>query len=47
VLGGGWLLPHPEKKTVYVWGKSDRFGLAPINLVKEVLEIEVIEEEPK
>jgi Janus/Ocnus family (Ocnus) len=47
VLGGGWLLPHRESGSVYVWGKSDRLGVAPINLVKEVLKGEVIEQEPK
>ncbi len=45
VLGGGWLLYNAEKETVHVWGKSDRLGVAPINLVREVLKIEVVEGE--
>ena len=47
VLGGGWLLPKPETGSVYVWGKSDRLGEAPMSLVKEVLKSEVIEQEPE
>ncbi len=47
VLGGGWLLLHNESESIYVWGKSDRLGMAPINLVKEVLKGKVVEQEPK
>lgn len=46
ILGGGWLLPKSDK-SVYVWGKSDRLGLAPIALVKRVLKVSILEEEPK
>jgi hypothetical protein len=46
-LGGGWMLPKPEEKIVYIWGKSDRLGVAPINLVREVLKDKIVEKEPK
>lgn len=47
VLGGGWMLPKPDEGKVYVWGKSDRFGPAPMNLVRMLLVTDVIEEEPQ
>lgn len=47
VLGGGWLMPKPEEGIVYVWGTSDRYGLAPQHLVREILKERVIAEEPK
>lgn len=46
ILGGGWMMPKPEEGIVYVWGKSDRYGLAPIYLVRELLKETIIEEEP-
>ncbi len=47
VLGGGWLFVDQEKDIKYVWGKSDRFGPVPIELVRELLGGEIIEEELK
>ncbi|KND49607.1 MAG: hypothetical protein AB203_00805 [Parcubacteria bacterium C7867-008] len=47
ILGGGWLLSKPEDRVVYIWGKSDRLGLAPIELVREVLGDSVVESEPE
>lgn len=47
VLGGGWLHPRLEEKVTYVWGRSDRLGAAPINLVRKLLGDEVIEHEPE
>jgi len=47
VLGGGWLLLKPEEKTVYVWSKSERFGIAPISFVQEIFKEKVIEKEPE
>jgi hypothetical protein len=46
-FGGGWLLPDSKRGTYYVWGKSDRLGPAPISLVQQVLNSEVIEAEPE
>lgn len=45
ILGGGWLMPKDE--AIYVWGKSDRFGDAPIALVQDVLKVRLIEKEPE
>lgn len=46
VFGGGWLFMDPENGSVYVWGKSDRFGQAPMGLVRGLLGEGVIENEP-
>lgn len=46
VLGGGWLFVDQVKGVAYVWGKSDRFGLAPIGIVKGLLGGEVWDREP-
>lgn len=37
VLGGGRLLVSTTEKLIYVWGQSDRYGLAPIRKVEELL----------
>lgn len=46
VLGGGWLFVNPEEGSVHVWGKSDRFGPPPMQLVRELLGEDLIESEP-
>jgi hypothetical protein len=46
ILGGGWLLPKPDEGSVFVWGTSDRYGLAPISLVRTMLKDTVVEQEP-
>ena len=45
-LGGGWLFFDSEMDVVYVWGKSDGLGPAPIRLVFELLGGKVLEKEP-
>jgi hypothetical protein len=47
VLGGGWLLLDETTGKSYVWGKSDRFGVAPFTLVRELLGSEAVEEEAR
>ncbi len=47
ILGGGWLLRSTNEGITYVWGKSDRFGEAPIQLVRQTLTDTVVNEEPK
>ena len=37
VHGGGWILVAPDTQTVYVWGKSDRYGLTPKSILKTIL----------
>lgn len=37
VLGGGWLCLDPETQAFYVWGKSDNYGPASQELVREIL----------
>ncbi len=37
VLGGGWLLQNTQENTIYLWGKSDRYGEAPLDIVRELV----------
>jgi len=37
VLGGGWIFENTDENTLYIWGKSDRYGEAPTDLVQELL----------
>jgi hypothetical protein len=46
VLGGGWMFQNLEEVVVYVWGKSDRYGAAPISAIQEVIKGKVVEGEP-
>ncbi len=46
-FGGGWLFIDSESKKVHIWGKSDRLGLAPIELVQRLLGDDILKEEPK
>lgn len=46
-LGGGWLFVDQEKGVKYVWGKSDRLGPAPIEMVRELLGGEILQKEPE
>ena len=38
VMGGGRIKLLPELKTIYVWGKSSRYGEAPADEVRPILE---------
>lgn len=40
IMGGGRIKLDPEAKTIYVWGTSDRYGLAPKFAVEEILTTE-------
>lgn len=40
VYGGGRIFVDSNKKEIFIWGTSDRFGPAPRPLVEELLEAE-------
>lgn len=46
VMGGGWLFLSKDDNTIYVWGKNSKLGAAPIELVRELLGSNIIEDEP-